>query len=67
MEGEDHRHYRKAIHSALKGIQLDAKQSVLQAIAETGFRDYAEHQNEHRCSPDSFSSAMSAMATSMLT
>lgn len=67
MEGEDHRNYRRATHSALQSIQLGSNETVLGAIASSGLRDYMDTEGEHKNMPDAFSSAMSSIATSMLT
>ena len=65
MEGDEHKHYRRATNHALNCIELGANESVLEAIAAAALHDYAEPAGEHV--PDVYTAAMSAIATGMLT
>jgi cytochrome P450 len=67
MEGDQHRHYRRATMQALHGVELGANESVLESIAGEALRDYVERSREHKNSASAFTSAMSTMATSMVT
>jgi len=67
MEGDDHQHYRAIIQAALKKLQIASDDSILDSIATEGLRDFASRTSEHNDSPEAFTSAMSAIATSMVT
>jgi cytochrome P450 len=72
MEGDDHRDIRRATHRALRGTAVASNESrpdesVLEAIVAAALRDYAGRAAEHGNSPDTYSAAMSVIATSMLT
>lgn len=67
MEGDEHRHYRRATMQALKGIDLAGNESALEAIAASGLREYAGLAEEHGNSASAFTSAMSGLATSAVT
>lgn len=67
MEGEEHRHYRRATMQALRGIDLDGNESVLETIVATALRDYVRRSGEHNNSAGAYTSAMSGLATSAVT
>jgi cytochrome P450 len=72
MEGDDHRQIRRATQAALRSAESASyvsaqNESVLESIAATALRDYADRAAGPADAPDAYSAAMSAIATSMLT
>lgn len=72
MEGDDHREIRRATHRAQRAAvaasdESRPDESVFEAIAVAALRDYAGRAAEHGNSPEAYTAAMSAIATSMLT
>jgi cytochrome P450 len=72
MEGEPHRRARGATVRALRHFEQTSDDApggnaILESIVASGLRDYVVRAPAHAVAPETYSAAMSAIATAMLT
>lgn len=65
MQGDDHRHYRRALNRAIKPGDLEAGTPELERIAVQGLADYAAGEGGPRNAADAYISTLSRITSAM--
>ena len=66
MEGDTHRHYRKALARAVISSDLNAISGSLRVMVNTTLREYASTASIHENAPTALHAALTTTATAML-